>query len=75
MTDLWSGLDGTGTFKEMSEKNIGETKSTWGGLLPASLIGLMVVGGAMVGALFSADAWNNITFTAGEIRNPRRNMP
>jgi basic amino acid/polyamine antiporter, APA family len=29
----------------------------------------------MVGALFSADAWNNITFTAGETRNPRRNIP
>ena len=39
------------------------------------LIALMVVGGAMVGALFSADAWNNITFTAGEIKNPRRNLP
>jgi APA family basic amino acid/polyamine antiporter len=25
--------------------------------------------------LFSADAWNNITFTAGEVRNPRRNVP
>ena len=29
----------------------------------------------MVGALFSADAWHNVTFTAGEIRNPRRNLP
>jgi len=35
----------------------------------------MVMGGAMVGALFSADAWNNITFTAGETKNPRRNIP
>jgi APA family basic amino acid/polyamine antiporter len=30
---------------------------------------------AMVGSLFSADAWNNITFTAGEVKNPRRNLP
>jgi APA family basic amino acid/polyamine antiporter len=29
----------------------------------------------MVGALFSADAWNNVTFTAGEVRNPQRNLP
>ena len=29
----------------------------------------------MVGALFSSDAWNNVTFTAGEVRNPRRNLP
>jgi basic amino acid/polyamine antiporter, APA family len=28
-----------------------------------------------VGSLFSADAWNNITFTAGEVREPRRNLP
>jgi basic amino acid/polyamine antiporter, APA family len=34
-----------------------------------------LVGVAMVGSLFAADAWNNITFTAGEVRNPRRNLP
>jgi amino acid transporter len=28
-----------------------------------------------VGSLFSADAWNNITFTAGEVKNPKRNIP
>ena len=30
---------------------------------------------AQTGSLFSADAWNNITFTAGEVKNPRRNIP
>jgi APA family basic amino acid/polyamine antiporter len=30
---------------------------------------------AQVGSLFSADAWNNITFTAGEVRDPQRNIP
>jgi len=30
---------------------------------------------AQTGSLFSADAWNNITFTAGEVRNPRRDIP
>jgi basic amino acid/polyamine antiporter, APA family len=34
-----------------------------------------VFGAAMTGSLFSADAWNNITFTAGEVRNPQRNLP
>jgi APA family basic amino acid/polyamine antiporter len=33
------------------------------------------IGVAMVGSLFSADAWNNITFTAGEVSNPKRNIP
>jgi APA family basic amino acid/polyamine antiporter len=36
---------------------------------------IRLVGVAMVGSLFSADAWNNITFTAGEVRNPKRNLP
>jgi len=30
---------------------------------------------AMVGSLFAAIAWENVTFTAGETRNPRRNLP
>ena len=34
-----------------------------------------IFGAAMVGALFSADAWASVTFTAAEIRNPRRDLP
>lgn len=30
---------------------------------------------ALVGSIFSSDAWNNITFTGGEIENPQRNIP
>ena len=42
----------------------------------ASAFGLFVaVCVAQVGSLFSADAWNNITFTAGEVKNPQRNIP
>lgn len=33
------------------------------------------MGIAMVGSLFSSDAWNNVTFIAGEIKNPSRNIP
>ncbi|MFN9296600.1 MAG: APC family permease [Acidobacteriota bacterium] len=32
-------------------------------------------GVAMVGSLFSSDSWNNITFLAGEMKNPRRDLP
>jgi basic amino acid/polyamine antiporter, APA family len=42
------------------------------------LTGIMLfsaLGVAMVGSLFSADAWNNITFTAGEVINPKRTIP
>jgi len=35
----------------------------------------VVVAVVQVGSLFSSDAWNNITFTAGEVKNPRRNIP
>jgi len=43
---------------------------------PLSGIGLLAaIGVAMVGSLFAADAWNNITFTAGEVVNPKRNIP
>jgi len=34
-----------------------------------------IFGAAMVGSLFSADAWNNVTYAAAEVRNPRRNLP
>jgi basic amino acid/polyamine antiporter, APA family len=43
-----------------------------------SLTGLGVIaalGAAMVGALFSSDAWNNITFTAAEVVEPRKTIP
>ena len=36
---------------------------------------VQLVGVALVGSLFSSDSWNNVTFTAGEMRNPRRNLP
>ena len=34
-----------------------------------------VLGAAMVGSLFSSDAWNNVTFAAAEVQNPSRNLP
>ncbi len=35
---------------------------------------LGAVAAAMVGSIFSSDSWNNVTFIAGEIRNPKRNI-
>lgn len=32
------------------------------------------IAAAMVGSIFSSDAWNNVTFIAGEIKNPQRNI-
>lgn len=36
---------------------------------------LGAVGSALIGSLFSSDAWNNVTFIAGEIKDPKRNIP
>ena len=36
---------------------------------------IAALGVAMVGSLFSSDAWNNITFAAAEVKNPKRNIP
>jgi basic amino acid/polyamine antiporter, APA family len=33
------------------------------------------IGVALIGSLFSSDAWNNVTFIAGEIKQPHRNIP
>jgi len=47
---------------------------------PAAAIGgvlafWLVLGRAMTGPLFSQSAWNNVTFTAGEVENPGKNLP
>jgi basic amino acid/polyamine antiporter, APA family len=48
-----------------------------GGTTVAEVIGIAALGAiaaSMVGSVFSSDAWNNVTFIAGEIRNPQRNI-
>jgi len=50
-------------------------KEVNGTMTPIS--GTLLLGGiaaAMVGSVFSSDAWNNVTFIAGEIKNPQRNI-
>ncbi|HEX7158562.1 MAG TPA: amino acid permease [Edaphobacter sp.] len=47
--------------------------SQMGGSEYVGLLTILAI--VQVGSLFSADAWNNVTFTAGEIRNPKRNLP
>jgi APA family basic amino acid/polyamine antiporter len=36
---------------------------------------VIAFGSALVGSLFSSDAWNNVTFAAAEVHEPRRNLP
>jgi APA family basic amino acid/polyamine antiporter len=52
------------------------TTSADGITLPLTGLALVLAfGTSMVGSLFSADSWNNVTFIAGEIKDPRRNIP
>ncbi len=54
-----------------------QTRSGEDGSITGSLAGTAILGAiaaAMVGSIFSSDAWNNVTFIAGEIRNPKRNI-
>jgi len=47
-----------------------------GGQAKTVMVGaLTAVAVVQVGSLFSSDSWNNVTFTAGEVKNPRRNLP
>lgn len=36
---------------------------------------MLALGTAIIGSLFSSDAWNNVTFIAGEIKDPKKNIP
>ena len=59
-TDMWA-----------TKSYVKETTS-W---LPISGVALISgIAAAMVGSLFSSDAWNGVTFIAGEIKNPKRNV-
>ncbi|MEP6582650.1 MAG: amino acid permease [Ginsengibacter sp.] len=52
-------------------KNLG-TDGTITGVIGTGILG--AIAASMVGSIFSSDAWNNVTFIAGEIENPKRNI-
>lgn len=62
--DPWSGITGTPQFTQV-HKIVPFTE--------AAIV--LVLCGAMVGSLFSSDAWGNVTFVAAEVHEPRRNLP
>jgi len=67
-TDMWTPQNAAMIRPEIG--GLPTTAATLGmfGLLVALCV-------SQVGSLFSSDAWNNITFTAGEVKDPRRNIP
>jgi basic amino acid/polyamine antiporter, APA family len=48
------------------------TDGNWIGIGGSALMG--AIAAAMVGSIFSSDAWNNVTFIAGEMKNPKKNI-
>lgn len=67
---FWAGA-GLGTQHSIT------VGSFWPGTFDSTAVvgAFTVIAVVQVGSLFSSDAWNNVTFTAGEIRNPKRNLP
>jgi basic amino acid/polyamine antiporter, APA family len=71
----WSENWATGFNAMQQQKNaLGEfvENGTWASISGTALIG--AIAAAMAGSIFSSDAWNNVTFIAGEIKNPQRNI-
>jgi APA family basic amino acid/polyamine antiporter len=67
-TQMWAPI---GVSPIKSDLSFVATVTATGGAI-GMLIAVCV---GQVGSLFSADAWNNVTFTAGEVKDPRRNLP
>jgi APA family basic amino acid/polyamine antiporter len=64
LTNIWGGITETEAFK---------TDVKFAPWTPLAIV--LVLSGAMVGSLFSSDAWNNVTFVAAEVKNPQRTLP
>lgn len=71
----WSANWQTGfsAMQDLGQKTDGSlTPTVWKGIAGSALLG--AIASSMVGSIFSSDAWNNITFIAGEMKNPQRNI-
>ena len=64
MADAWKAFSTT-----VDKKGVVTQTPLFGWALVGAL------GATIINSLFSADAWNNVTFIAGEIRDPKKNIP
>jgi APA family basic amino acid/polyamine antiporter len=70
----WNATAVSANFGDLwTARNLTPVADDLTGAVPFGLFVAICV--SQTGSLFSADAWNNITFTAGEVREPRRNIP
>ncbi len=72
-TENWeTGLNAMQLEKNSNGSFVTDGSGTWTAISGVVLIG--AIAAAMSGSIFSSDAWNNVTFIAGEIKNPKRNI-
>jgi basic amino acid/polyamine antiporter, APA family len=72
--NFWNTNWQTG-FSSLQDLGVGgEGKIATGWQSISGLIFVGAIAAAMTGSIFSSDAWNNVTFIAGEIKNPKRNI-
>jgi len=75
-TNFWhqNWQSGFQAVEDLGNRNAaGSLKPTgWKPLAGIAILG--AIAASMVGSVFSSDAWNNVTFIAGEIKNPKRNI-
>ncbi len=69
-TQNWQS--GFTAMQDLGVDDAGKTASGWKEIGGIALLG--AIAASMTGSLFSSDAWNNVTFIAGEIKNPKRNI-
>ncbi|MCU0381282.1 MAG: amino acid permease [Chitinophagaceae bacterium] len=63
---------GLNALQDLGQNGEGKTPVGWTEISGVALMG--AIAAAMTGSVFSSDAWNNVTFIAGEIKNPKRNI-
>ena len=65
---------GFNAMQDFGQKDAGGAlhPTSWQAISGNALLG--AIAAAMVGSIFSSDAWNNVTFIAGEMKNPKRNI-
>jgi APA family basic amino acid/polyamine antiporter len=71
--NFWNANWQTGfNAMQTSAGNMQKDVNIWQPISGGILMGAIAV--SMVGSIFSSDAWNNVTFIAGEVKNPKRNI-
>lgn len=74
-SDIWNA--NWSNMWKASAIHLNDACNPLSGFSTTTITGGALLGGiaaAMVGSIFSSDAWNNITFIAGEVKNPKRNI-